>query len=49
LKTKVFRSRKKMKCKLCERKADGNSGLYCGRCDKIANDIILDLKTELEV
>lgn len=36
------------KCKLCDKKIDGSFGLYCGRCDKIACDVMLDLKAELE-
>jgi hypothetical protein len=37
-----------MKCKLCDRETDGNSGLYCSRCDKIAGDVMVDLRAELE-
>jgi hypothetical protein len=37
-----------MKCKLCGRETADDSGLYCGKCDKIAGDVMMDLKAELE-
>jgi hypothetical protein len=39
---------KRMKCKLCNKETGESFGIYCGRCDKIACDVMLDLKAELE-
>ena len=34
-------------CKVCGRSVEDD--LYCGRCEKIVGNVMLDLKAELEV
>lgn len=36
-----------MRCKLCDRKIDRSSDIYCGRCDKIVGSINADIAAEV--
>jgi hypothetical protein len=36
-----------MKCAICDR--ERVDGVYCGRCEKIQGDVMVDVKAELGV
>jgi len=37
-----------MKCQICGKETDESFGIYCGRCDKIAADVMMDLAADIK-